>query len=74
MEHQIPKMKNLRNLIIVLCILLQLGKRGSNKDLLDLVLTEVFLLCQLWIIKSSSNNLSDEKINTGVSREMVFEK
>ena len=33
MEHQIPKMKNLRNLIIVLCILLQRGKRDSGNDL-----------------------------------------
>ena len=33
MEHQIPKMKKLRNLIIVLCILLQRGKRDSGNDL-----------------------------------------
>ena len=43
--------------------------RASGKDL---PLT-VFLLRQLWIVKSSSDNLSNENINTGVSREMIFE-
>ena len=37
-----------------------------------------FLLCQLWIakyyIKSLSNDLSNENVNTGVSREMIFQK
>ena len=37
-----------------------------------------FLVSQLWIVnyyvKCSSNNLSNEKINTGVSREMKFQK
>ena len=39
---------------------------------------EVFLQRQLWIVKyyvkSSSNNLSNEIIKTGVSREMIFQK
>ena len=42
------------------------------------VISRVFLLCQIWIvnynIKSLSNNLSNETIKTGVSREMIFEK
>ena len=41
-------------------------------------LLAVFLLRQLWIInyyvKSSLNNLSNENIKTGVSREMLFQK
>ena len=47
--------------------------RASGKDL---PLT-VFLLRQLWIVnyyvKTSSNNLSNENIKTGLSREMIFE-
>ena len=41
-------------------------------------ISRVFLLSQLWIVnyyvKSSSNNLSNENIKTGVSREMIFQK
>ena len=40
--------------------------------------SRVFQLRQLWIVnyyvKSSSNNLSNENIKTGVSREMIFQK
>ena len=40
--------------------------------------SRVFLLRQLWIInyyvKSSLSNVNDESINTGVSREMIFQK
>ena len=42
------------------------------------VLSLIFLLRQLWIInyyvKSSLSNVNDESINTGVSREMIFQK
>ena len=31
------------------------------------IVSRVFLLRQLWIVKSSSNNLRKENINTGVS-------
>ena len=41
MEHQIPKMKNLRNLIIVLCILLQLGKREIGNDLSVVIIAKL---------------------------------
>ena len=41
-------------------------------------ISQVFLLCQLWIVnyclKSLSNNLSNKNINTGITREMVFQK
>ena len=41
-------------------------------------LSRVFLLRQLWnvnyYVKSSSNDLSNENINTGISREMIFQK
>ena len=40
--------------------------------------SRVFLQRQLWIVnyyvKSLSNNLSNEHIKTGVSREMIFQK
>ena len=40
--------------------------------------SRVFLQCQLWIVnyyvKNSSNNLSNENIKTGASREMIFQK
>ena len=40
--------------------------------------SRVFLLGQLWIVnyyvKSLSNNLSNENIKTGVSREIIFQK
>ena len=40
--------------------------------------SRVFLLRQIWIVnyyvKSSSNNLSNENINTSVSREIIFQK
>ena len=45
---------------------------------IDKVFSRVFLQRQLWIvnyyIKSLSNNLSNENIKTGVSREMIFQK
>ena len=34
----------------------------------------VLLLRQIWIVKCSSNNLSNENLNTGVSWEMLFQK
>ena len=34
----------------------------------------VLPLCQIWIIKCLSDNLSKEKKNTGVSREMIIQK
>ena len=41
-------------------------------------ISKVFLICQIWIVdyyvKSSENNLSNENIKTGVSREMIFQK
>ena len=44
-------------------------------NFMQFFISRVFLLRQLWIInyyfKSSSNDLSNEDINTGVSREMI---
>ena len=40
--------------------------------------SEVFLLCQLWIInyyvKYLSKHFSNENINTGVSKEIIIQK
>jgi len=50
---------------------------GSTNPI-NLPISRGFLLRQLWIVKyyvrCSSNNLSNENINTGVSREMIFQK
>ena len=48
------------------------GQGNSHNDN-----SRVFLQRQLWIVnyyvKSSSNNLNNENIKTGVSREMIFQ-
>ena len=50
----------------------------TNKHFIWKHNSRVFLQRQLWIVnyyvKSSSNNLSNGNIKTGVSREMIFQK
>ena len=50
---------------------------GTEKTHNELM-SRVFLLRQLWFVnyyvKSSSNDLSNENIKTGVSREIIFQK
>ena len=53
----------------------KISKCGYLSVLVDF--SRVFLLRQLWTVnyyvKSSSNNLSNENIKTGVSREIIFQ-
>ena len=52
--------------------------KGNICDILFIHISRIFLQRQLWMVnyyvKISSNNLSNENIKTGVSREMILQK